>query len=340
MTKEEFALSFQWPTQEPFLFCVHHRDAYPKGMPNFGPGNELLHGRNLGQDFVSKDGFRMYHGKSVPGFPAHPHRGFETITIVRRGYVDHADSLGSIGRYGEGDVQWMTAGAGVQHSEMFPLLHQDQENPMELFQIWLNLPLKNKMVQANYKMLWSEEIPEFQSTDGRVNVEIISGSYRNINAIAPPKDSWANDPDNEVTVLLVRLNSGGTFDLPGSRGPTNRSLYYFSGDGLQINDRKISPNIGMKLDGREDIHLKASSDNIEILILQARPIGEPIVQHGPFVMTSREEIMQAFEDYRKTEFGGWPWPKADIVHGGKLDRFSQSADGKVERPRHSAEMKK
>ena len=138
------ALGFQWETSDPFLFCVHHEDKYPRGNSVCGP-NSSLEGRHIGQDFILKDGWRMYHGDTVPGFPGHPHRGFETITVVKEGMVDHADSLGAAGRYGNGDVQWMTAGKGVQHSEMFPLLSQDKENPMELFQIWLNLPKKSKM---------------------------------------------------------------------------------------------------------------------------------------------------------------------------------------------------
>ena len=114
------ALGFQWETSDPFLFCVHHEDFYPKGNKELGPDLELLKGRHIGQDFIVKDGFRMYHGTTVPGFPGHPHRGFETITVVRKGLIDHADSTGAAGRYGDGDVQWMTAGKGVQHSEMFP----------------------------------------------------------------------------------------------------------------------------------------------------------------------------------------------------------------------------
>src|SRR3954469_23203180 len=133
-----------WPTADPFLFCVHHDDAYPAGNANLGPAASLA-GRNLGQDFEGKDGWRMYHGTTVPGFPAHPHRGFETVTIVRRGLIDHSDSLGAAARFGGGDVQWLTAGRGVVHSEMFPLTERERTNPLELFQIWLNLPAEDKM---------------------------------------------------------------------------------------------------------------------------------------------------------------------------------------------------
>ena len=126
-----------WPTVDPFLFCVHHVDSYPAGNDQLGPAASLA-GRDLGQDFAGLDGWRMYHGTEVPGFPQHPHRGFETVTLARRGFIDHSDSLGATARFGRGDVQWMTAGAGVVHSEMFPLIDRDQPNPVELFQIWNN----------------------------------------------------------------------------------------------------------------------------------------------------------------------------------------------------------
>ncbi|MFN5786457.1 MAG: pirin family protein, partial [Flavobacteriia bacterium] len=178
MSKEKILrikpLGFQWETADPFLFCVHHEDQFPAGNESMGPAPAFLQGRYLGQDFIIKDGFRMYHGREVPGFPGHPHRGFETITVVRTGLVDHADSTGAAGRYGNGDVQWMTAGKGVQHSEMFPLLNKEKENPLELFQIWLNLPQKNKMVEPHFKMLWNEEVPRFTDTDGagyKTNIE-------------------------------------------------------------------------------------------------------------------------------------------------------------------------
>jgi len=159
------ALGFQWETADPFLFCVHHEDNFPKGNDAMGPDPSMFQGRHMGDDFIVKDGFRMYHGKTVPGFPGHPHRGFETVTVVRKGLVDHADSLGAAGRYGNGDVQWMTAGKGVQHSEMFPLLEKEKENPMELFQIWLNLPKAKKMVDPHFTMLWSDSIPNYTHTD-------------------------------------------------------------------------------------------------------------------------------------------------------------------------------
>src|SRR6188472_2961566 len=147
-------LGFPWPTRDPFLTCVHHVDHYPQGNDRLGPEASLA-GRTLGQDFAGKDGWRMYHGSVVPGFPQHPHRGFETVTIVRRGLVDHSDSLGAAARYGGGDVQWLTAGGGIVHAEMFPLLKSEAPNPLELFQVWLNLPSTNKMVAPHFSMLWN-----------------------------------------------------------------------------------------------------------------------------------------------------------------------------------------
>lgn len=330
--KSSFSLDFQWPTQEPFLFCVHHYDMYPKGMANFGPAKELLRGRDLGQDFQAKDGFRMYHGEVVPGFPVHPHRGFETITIVRKGYVDHADSLGAAGRYGEGDVQWMTAGAGVQHSEMFPLLHQDRENTVELFQIWLNLPRRSKMVAPHFKMFWSEDIPRFETSDSKISVNIIAGSLGAVKALTPPPDSWAAEAENEVLVLLVKMKTGGVFSLPGTHGTVGRTVYFFEGEGLTVNGTTIKPHTGIHLESQIDLEMKATDRDLEFVVLQARAIGEPTFQHGPFVMNNREDIVRTIQDYQRTEFGGWSWPRHDMVHGPVIERFAKYPDGKVERP--------
>jgi hypothetical protein len=111
-------------------------------------------------DFEGRDGWRMYHGDVVPGFPRHPHRGFETVTLARHGFIDHSDSLGATARFGQGDVQWMTAGRGVVHAEMFPLRERGRGNEAELFQIWLNLPRASKMAAPYFTMLWGPSIPE------------------------------------------------------------------------------------------------------------------------------------------------------------------------------------
>jgi quercetin 2,3-dioxygenase len=166
-----------WQTIDPFLFCVHHDDDYPEGDDELGPCAPLV-GRDIGMDFSGKDGWSMYHGSLVPGFPQHPHRGFETISFMRKGFMDHSDSLGAAARFGRGDVQWMTAGQGIVHAEMFPLLNTDAHNETELFQIWINLPARDKMVPPHFSMLWSHEIPRHTFLDGAgrpVRVTVVAG---------------------------------------------------------------------------------------------------------------------------------------------------------------------
>lgn len=328
ITKSQ-AIDFQWPTQEPFLFCVHHYDRYPAGNKNFGLDSKYFAGRDMGSDFTKKDGFRIYHGREIPGFPVHPHRGFETITIVRKGYIDHADSLGAAGRYGEGDVQWMTAGAGVQHSEMFPLLHQDQGNTVELFQIWLNLPQKNKMVPPDFRMLWANKIPKI--TSDKVEVSLISGEYQWQKYFEAPKNSWAIDPNNEVNILLVKMQTGGSFKYPAAKNKTNRTLYFFEGQGINVNGEAVSHKHALFLDSTQDLSVSATSEGVAFLILEAKPIGEPVVQHGPFVMNSRQDIQQTILDYQRTQFGGWSWPREDMFHGPKIEKFAKYPDGRMEK---------
>jgi len=332
--KEKFPIDFQWPVQEPFLFCVHHDDLYPAGTQNLGVEQSQLNGRNMGQDFEIKDGFRMYHGSKVPGFPAHPHRGFETITIVRKGLVDHADSMGASGRYGQGDVQWMTAGHGVQHSEMFPLLNQDKENRLELFQIWLNLPKKSKMVQPHFTMFWADQIPQLEINQGKIKVQLIAGAFENKKSLQPPPDSWAADLNNEVQILLVEMKASSSFLIPKSAGETLRSLYFFSASSFEVNEEKMNGRTGAFFNGERDTKIiNTGSEPLEFLMLQAKPMNEPIVQYGPFVMNYREEIVKTIEDYKKTQFGGWTWSRSDMVHGADPQRFAKFPDGKIEKPK-------
>lgn len=325
-------LGFPWETQDPFIFCVHHRDEYPKGNDEMGPATSLK-GRNIGQDFTIKDGWRMYHGQTIPGFPYHPHRGFETITVVKEGLVDHTDSMGASGRFGKGDVQWMTAGKGVQHSEMFPLVHQDKENPMELFQIWLNLPKASKFVEPYFKMLWEDSIPVLKENDinGKsIEVNVIAGSVSNIQAPKPTPDSWAANPENEVAILTIKLDAGASWTIPKSSADANRTLYFYKGNGLQIEGETIPPYHSVTVNGANNIKLQAKTEDCFLLMLQGKPINEPVVQYGPFVMNTKTEIQEAFQDYQRTQFGGWPWPKHEQAHDRNKGRFAIYSDGTEE----------
>jgi len=331
--KNIIPLDFQWKTLDPFLFCVHHQDYYPAGNSQFGPDASLA-GRQIGQDFVVKDGWRMYHGDKIPGFPVHPHRGFETITIVTKGFVDHADSLGAAGRYGGGDVQWMTAGKGVQHSEMFPLIHRDKSNDLELFQIWLNLPKRNKMVEPHFSMLWREHIPSYSSKDNQgnlINVTIIAGELGQQKALSPPPDSWAADINNHVEIWLIKLQANAKWTMPSTIADANRMLYFYVGDALRIAGKEIKKKHGIQLQGNAEVLIENGVESSGLLLLQARPINEAVAQYGPFVMNTNAEIQQAFVDYRATQFGGWPWPHADQVHG-ERGRFAKHANGVIEEP--------
>ena len=327
-------LGFQWETMDPFLFCVHHNDQYPAGNEKLGPAASLA-GRNLGSDFEPRDGWRMYHGETVPGFPQHPHRGFETVTVVRRGLLDHSDSLGAAARYGGGDVQWLTAGSGIQHAEMFPLVHRKATNPVELFQIWLNLPSANKMVDPYFSMLWNNTIPRRVVLDGLGNpteLTLIAGHYDDTRAPAPPPRSWASETDSDLGIWTLRLSPGGRFVLPAARAGTNRALYFFRGSGLRVAGVAIPDYHRARIHPDVDVVLESGSTEAEILLLQGRPIGEPVVQRGPFVMNTADEIRQAFADYQRTQFGGWPWKLTDPVHGPTGARFARFIDGHTERP--------
>ncbi len=326
-------LGFTWETLDPFLFCVHHLDYYPAGNDELGPAASLA-GRNLGQDFTTKDGWRMYHGERIPGFPAHPHRGFETVTVVLNGFVDHSDSHGAAGRYGMGDVQWMTAGSGLQHAEMFPLLHQKADNPLELFQIWLNLPRDRKFAKPHYAMLWAEDIPVYDEQDQNGNVTkvtVIAGKIADTVAPPPAPDSWAADPHNNVAIWLISMQANATWTLPPASLEENRSLYFYRGDHIKVAGIDVEAYHSIELLAESPVFIENGSEDAYLLLLQGKPINEPVVQHGPFVMNTAAEIRQAFYDYQTTRFGGWPWKNHDHVHPRERGRFAKYSDGREEK---------
>ncbi len=332
---ETAPLGFQWPTIDPFLFCVHHNDAYPAGDERMGVAPDLLKGRNMGSDFEVRDGFRMYHGQVVPGFPSHPHRGFETLTIARRGYIDHSDSLGAKARFGHGDAQWMTAGRGIVHSEMFPLVRADAGNPTELFQIWINLPAAHKMVPAHFSMLWSEQIPVHRLTDARGHATVVTtvaGALDGRLPPAPPPHSWASRGEAGLAVWTIELEAHAEWTIPAGPSDAQRLLYVFAGGSVQLGEATVNAPRVARMRPGTPIALKNGDRPAELLMLQARPIGEPVARRGPFVMNSAQEIRQAFADYQRTHFGGWPWPHNAPVHPRANGRFAVHADGRHEEP--------
>ncbi len=332
-------LGFRWTTIDPFLFCAYQNDSYPRGNDALGPDTSLA-GRDIGQDFAGIDGWRMYHGSTVPGFPAHPHRGFETVTIVREGLIDHSDSLGASARFGGGDVQWLTAGRGIVHAEMFPLLSREHCNRHELFQIWLNLPASHKMADPHFKMFWSEQVPhhDFRDAAGAITtLTCIAGQLRGAGdklPPTPPPDSWASQAQSDVAIWTIAMAPGARWTLPAAVGAsTQRCLYFFEGTELSIDGQPQTDHTGLHLHCDRDLELHNGPVPAQLLVLQGKPIAETVAQYGPFVMNSQAEIHQALADYERTRFGGWPWPNDAPVHGKEPRRFATHSDGRCERLR-------
>jgi redox-sensitive bicupin YhaK (pirin superfamily) len=207
---------------------------------------------------------------------------------------------------------------------------------MELFQIWLNFPARNKMVEPHFKMLWSEDIPKLNHQDHNKKttiVEVIAGSLGKLKATTPPPNSWAADSSNEVAVLNIKMQAGATWILPKASAEINRMLYFYQGSEIELSGNKLAKYHSAELASDFDITISCGSEECGILILQGKPINEQVMQYGPFVMNTKEEIHQAFDDYQKTQFGGWPWQRYDQVHDRNLGRFAKHANGKLEKPK-------
>ncbi len=211
----------------------------------------------------------------------------------------------------------MTAGKGVQHSEMFPLLNKEGDNTLELFQIWLNLPKASKGVDPYFGMMWNEQIPVLQLHDKQgkaIQLKLIHGTYGEYTSLKPAPDSFAANPENKVAIWLLELEAGAEFDMPAEDDGINRNLYLYEGSSVKANDREAFPGMGIRFSRGQNLKLVNGDQKAKFLFLQGKPIGEPVVQYGPFVMNTEKEIQEAFTEYRATEFGGWPWPTFEHVH--------------------------
>ena len=226
------------------------------------------------------------------GVGVHPHRGFETVTIAYKGSVAHHDSSGGGGVIAEGDVQWMTAASGVLHKEYHSEEFSKTGGDFQMVQLWVNLPAKDKMSTPKYQAIANVQIPKIKVQGGEV--EVIAGNYNG--------NAGAASTFTPVHLLNAKLAAGGiaNFTLPANY---NTGLIVIEGN-IIVNDTEEVPldNFALFTNNGEDFTIKATEDSI-ILILSGAPIKEPIASHGPFVMNTRQEIMQAFEDYENGKFG-------------------------------------
>jgi redox-sensitive bicupin YhaK (pirin superfamily) len=229
-------------------------------------------------------------GDYIAGFPEHPHRGFETVTYMLAGRMRHRDSAGNEGLVSDGGVQWMTAGRGVAHSEM----PEQNEGLMEGFQLWLNLPAKDKMSAPWYRDIPHEEVPRFTLPSG-ATVKVIAGSSHGVNGAVQRE---ATQP----LYLDIHLPQGVEFEQPLAAGH-NAFFYVYRGE--VVVDGKAVPQARMAIldnaQGADGVRIKASVDS-RLVLIAGRPLNEPIAQYGPFVMNTNEEIFQAVEDFRAGRF--------------------------------------
>ena len=189
------------------------------------------------------------------------------------------------------------------------------------------------MVDPHFKMMWTESIPVFSEMDANENkvmVEVIAGNFQDLTAPKPPPNSWAHEADNDVMILNIHMDKNSSITIPKSAQEVNRMAFFYDGSNLTIDEITIPDYHSIELDGQQEVTFNSGDSIAKILILQGKPINEPVVQHGPFVMNTREEIQQAFMDYQQTQFGGWPWPKNDQTHGKEKQRFAKHSDGREE----------
>ncbi|MRJ10710.1 pirin family protein [Ornithobacterium rhinotracheale] len=246
----------------------------------------ILMDYNAKYDFPASD--------TPKGVSVHPHRGFETVTIAYKGKVEHHDSHGGGGVIGEGDVQWMTAASGVLHKEYHETEWSKKGGIFQMVQLWVNLPAKDKMSEPKYQSIKNQDIPKFVLPNDNGIVEVIAGEYNGLKGKA--------STFTPLHMFNAKLNAGSKteFNFPPNY---NTVLLVIEGE-IVVNDTHNAPTdhlVLMANDG-DTFNIKAT-ENAIVLILSGEPINEPIAAHGPFVMNTRKELIQAFEDFKNGKFG-------------------------------------
>jgi len=230
----------------------------------------------------------------LAGFPSHPHRGFETVTYMLDGHMQHKDNFGNTGDLGPGSVQWMTAARGIIHSEM----PQQSEGRMRGFQLWLNLPSREKMKPASYRDIPAEQIPTVPLAGGG-KVRVIAGSLELDGQAARGPVNGAGDKTTNPLYVDVHLPPQATFTAPVAAGH-NAFLYAYEGSAA-IGGKTVPHRAAGLLSDGDSVAITAGKDGARFLLLAAKPLREPVVQYGPFVMNTRDEIERAIQDYNAGE---------------------------------------
>lgn len=324
-------LNMHWDTEDPFTFASHHEDDYPHGNAQLAPPLDEIRGRDLGRDYEKRLGFRMYHGKVVPGFPAHAHWGYETVTLPETGYVDHFDSLGNQGRFGFGDVQWVCAPSRYTHDEMYPLVDQEGRNPNDITQIMVNLPLEMKGGPCAVNDVWRGDVPSV--TGDGYEVRVLCGSFGGSPTMTSPSPvSWTHEPSHAVRILRISMEPGAEVVLDATSGRANRNLYNVSGDGYTVDGIGVPRESRVKAVADADLRIVNGDEPTVLWVLEGVPIGQRMESYGPVVLGSTDEVRAAMQDIRTDQFKDWDWDVIDKAQPVDAGRFIRYADGTEERP--------
>ncbi|WP_239615614.1 pirin family protein [Cohnella mopanensis] len=232
---------------------------------------------------------------SVKGVGAHPHRGFETVTIAYEGWIEHHDNHGNHGVIGPGDVQWMTAGSGLLHKEYHEPEFSKRGGLFQMIQLWVNLPREHKMHPPKYQELLKSDMGKIDLPEGGGSVRVIAGDY---NGVKGPAQTFT--PISLFDIAL-KANGKAQFELPSSH---NTAALVLKGS-AKINDSKVAGEGEFTLFENTDgeILIEGLSDDTLVIVLSGQPLNEPVFQHGPFVMNSREELVEAFKDFQSGKMG-------------------------------------
>lgn len=322
-------IGMHWDTEDPFIFASHHEDDYPHGNRQQAPPLEEIRGRDLGRDYEMRFGYRMYHGKVVPGFPMHAHWGYETVTLAEKGFVDHHDTEGVQGRFGFGDVQWVSASSRYEHNEMYPLAEQEDRNPNDITQIFVNLPLELKNRENTVTTVWREEIPVVEG-DGWT-AKVICGSFDGRRTYSPSRNTWA-DGEHGVRIIRFSVEPGSSITIDPARDGASRNLYIITSGSATVLDVDVKGSSRVKILENRDVDVVNGQDQSVIWLLEGVPINQKMSMYGPVCLETLSEVRAGLDEIRRKEYHEWPWQYVDQAQPLGTERYIRYPDGTESRP--------